>query len=284
MRFLTWNIQWGRGADGCVDLSRTIDVLHSVNDLDAFCLQELAQNITGLPGGDCGDQVAELAAAFPGWSVFFAPGLDVPAPHGGRSCFGNLIMTRRPVGQVLRHVLPMPADASVPGLRRSCIELVVEGADGAVRLLTTHLEYYSVRQRDAQIEALRAIQLEAVEQSQVPVCLKKDGNPVFMPRPRPVSAVLCGDLNCEPESDSYRLLARSADEPSASWHDAWRLAHPQREHAPTVGLHGAEWPDRAYCCDYFWVAGMSPERVLDVWVIPEVDASDHQPVVLDLLV
>lgn len=282
MRFLSWNIQWGRGADGCVDLNRIIAVLRSVPDLDAICLQEVAQNVIGLPGGDCCDQVAVLSAAFPGWAVFFAPGLDVPNPLGGRSRFGNLILTRLPVGLVYKHLLPMPADGSVPGLRRSCIELVLEIEDGGVRLLTTHLEYYSGRQRDAQIQALKAIQTEAVEQSREPVCRKKDGNPVFAPRARPVASVLCGDLNCEPGSGSYLGLSQPAEDEQASWHDAWRIANPQCDHAATVGLHGAEWPDRPYCCDYFWISGMPKERVRAVSVISETDASDHQPLVLEL--
>ena len=38
-----------------------------------------------------------------------------------------------------------------------------------------------------------------------------------------------------------------------AWRDAWQLLHPGRPHPPSVGLHGAEWPDRAYCCDFFFV-------------------------------
>ena len=130
MRILTWNIQWGRGADGRVSLDRSIDVLRQAGELDLICLQEVASNVPGMPGGDCGDQPAELAEAFPGWSVTYAPGVDVPDGAGGRATFGNLLLSRLPVGQVCRHMLPMPGDASVPGMRRSCVEAVIESAKG----------------------------------------------------------------------------------------------------------------------------------------------------------
>ncbi len=282
MRFLSWNIQWGRGADGRIDLARTIEVLKNMPDLDAICLQEVAQNVAGLPGGDCGDQVAELSAAFPDWAVFFAPGLDVPDGRGGRAAFGNLLMTRLPVGQVCRHILPMPADATVPGMRRSCIEVVIDGPV-AMRLMTTHLEYYSARQRTAQIQAIQAIHAEAVEQSLTAACTKKDGSPMFAPRARPAAAVLCGDLNFEPDSDSYRSMTSQGGLPEYTWRDAWIETYPKQPHPPTVGLHDAGWPGRQYCCDYFWLAALPVGCVSDLRVMSEADASDHQPIVLDLV-
>ncbi|HQV09649.1 MAG TPA: endonuclease, partial [Thauera sp.] len=51
MRLLTWNIQWGRGADGRVDLARTVAAIRAAGDFDVICLQEVACNFPGLAGG-----------------------------------------------------------------------------------------------------------------------------------------------------------------------------------------------------------------------------------------
>ena len=282
MRILSWNIQWGRGANGQIALGRTIEVLRSVNALDAICLQEVACNVRGMPGGDVGDQVDALARAFPGWSVVYAPGVEVPDGLGGRACFGNLLLTRLPLGQVCRHMLPMPGDALVPTMRRSCIEAVVEAPQGALRLMTTHLEYYSAVQRAAQVAALRHLQAEAADFTCGEAKPGKESNPVFAARPRPVDAVLCGDFNFEPASVDYCALAAPADSVGHGWVDAWEARYNEAPHPPTVGLHGAEWPDRPYCCDFFWISETLVDRVGALQVIADTDASDHQPVVLEL--
>lgn len=281
MKVLSWNIQWGRGADGRVDLARTVAAVRAVGSVDVICLQEVASNFPGLPGGVCEDGLAQLGAAFPGYEAVFGAGLDVPDGSGGRARFGNLILSRLAVGQVFRHLLPAPADATVPSMQRVCVEAVVTAAFGPLRIMTTHLEYYSQRQRRAQVEALRALQCEAAGQAVAPAA-GKESNPAFAAWPRPGTAVLCGDFNCEPDSDEHRRMQVALDGGLPSWQDAWRALHPDRRHAPSVGLHGAEWPDRAYCCDFFFVSTDLVPRLRTLRVVADTPASDHQPVVLEL--
>ena len=64
IRLLSWNIQWGRGADGRVDLERTRDTIRAAGPLDVICLQEVASNFPGLAGGAREDEPAFFAAAF----------------------------------------------------------------------------------------------------------------------------------------------------------------------------------------------------------------------------
>ena len=282
MRILSWNIQWGRGADGRVALERTIEVIRQAGPPELICLQEVGCNLIGMPGGDCADQPAALAAAFPGWTPIYAPAVDVPDGRGGRALFGNLVLSRLPVGAVCRHVLPMPVDASVPGMRRGCIEVVIDCGRRPIRVLTTHLEYYSAVQRAAQVAALRALQQEAAGTNGARRTRRRDANPVFAPRPRPVEAVLCGDFNFEPGSPGYRALSAPLSPAQASWQDAWTTLHGATPHAPTVGVHKAEWPDRPYCCDYFWLSGALVGRAHALQVLADTDASDHQPLLLTL--
>ena len=281
MRVLTWNIQWGRGADGRVDLARSVAAIRAAGDFDLVCLQEVACNFPGLAGGAREDEPAHFAAAFPGFEAVFGAGMDVPDGGGRRARFGNLLLSRLPVGQVFRHLLPAPADADFPSMQRVCVEAVVSTARGPLRVMTTHLEYYSARQRRAQVEALRALQAEAAAQAAAPA-RGKEANPAFAARPRPASAIVCGDFNCEPGSPEHARMQAPIGAGVPAWCDAWQLLRPGTPHAPTVGLHGAEWPDRAYCCDFFFVTADLAPRVLDLQVLADTAASDHQPVVLAL--
>src|SRR4030095_3959675 len=97
MQLITWNIQWGRGADGVVDPARIVRLCRELGDADVLCFQEVARNFPGLAGSGGRDSVAALAAALPGWTAVEGLGVDVLATGGGRRQFGQLLFTRRPV-------------------------------------------------------------------------------------------------------------------------------------------------------------------------------------------
>ncbi|MBN3771929.1 endonuclease/exonuclease/phosphatase family protein, partial [Burkholderia sp. Se-20378] len=101
MRLIDWNIQWGRDADGVVDLSRTVAAIHELGDFDVLCLQEVTRGFSALPGRPGADQFAELAALLPGYTIVEAIGADLPPIETGapRRQFGNAIATRLPVGR-----------------------------------------------------------------------------------------------------------------------------------------------------------------------------------------
>lgn len=284
MRLITWNIQWGRGCDGRVDLDRIARVLRETADADLLCLQEVAINFPGLAGSRGEDQVALLSAAFPGYSAHFGVGSDLPDGRGGRSRFGNLILTRLPALQVWRHLLPWPADPAAPSMQRVCVEVVVQAPRGPLRILTTHLEYYSAAQRAQQVAALRALHESACGHARRPRPDKEGGasDPTFAVLPRPASALLCGDFNYPPDAPEHAHLLAPLADGTPAWRDAWQIAHPGVAHAHTVGLHGADWPDHPFCCDYICVTEDLCERVGALRVNEQTDASDHQPVMLEL--
>jgi endonuclease/exonuclease/phosphatase family metal-dependent hydrolase len=73
------------------------------------------------------------------------------------------------------------------------------------------------------------------------------------------------------------------DAATAAYCDAWEVAHPGRRHAPTVGLHDKEqWPGAPFTFDFVCVSADIAPRVRDVRVDAETDASDHQPMLLEL--
>lgn len=281
MKLLTWNIQWGRGIDGRVDLARTAAVARE-SDADILCLQEVAVNHPGLPGGAPMDQVAWLQGLFLGYESAYAIGSDLPDGQGGRRQFGNLILSRLPILQVFRHQLPWPADPAVPSMPRAALEAVIAAPDfpgGALRVLTTHLEYYSALQRRAQLAALRDICDAGWHQANQPRPATET-DPPFAVLPRGEGCVLCGDFNTPTDSPECAVLGREGTAPALQ--DTWPRVHGAEPPAPTFGVHDQRFLASPACYDSFYVSANIADRVGDVRVDGLSVASDHQPVLLTL--
>jgi endonuclease/exonuclease/phosphatase family metal-dependent hydrolase len=208
-------------------------------------------------------------------------GAPVPPSDGARSQFGNMILTRLPVLQAFRHLLPWPAELAVPSMQRVAVEAVLQAPWGPLRVITTHLEYYSARQRAAQVERLRDIHAEAAAHARDVDHSRKEGGP-FQNAARPAAAVLTADFNFRPDDPLYaRLQARYADG-TPRFVDAWQIRFPGRPHSPTIGVFDREqWPE-PFTCDFIFVTEDLADRVGEVRVNTDTDASDHQPVLLTL--
>lgn len=277
--FISWNIQSGRGVDGVYNLRRIARVLHDMGDAEVICLQEVARCAPDINDGI--DQVAALTELLTDYQAFFGPAITRPCAKGGpRQAFGNLVLTRLPVLQAFYHPLPQPADLTVKNMPRQASEIVLQTPQGPLRVINTHLEYYSSLQREAQIERLRTLYSEASANQPLPSAA--DGQGIFAALPRPVSALLCGDFNVVALSDSHRrIIAPFAEAPALR--DAWSLLHPDQPHAPTCGVFDhAQWPDGAHCRDFFFISDDLALRLRDIQVNLDTDASDHQPLRLVL--
>ena len=281
MKLISWNVQWCRGCDGRVDPARIAMVAREMADFDVLCLQEVARNYPDLAGSSGENQYEALAGLFPGYTVVKGVATDVPAPRGDRREFGNAIITRLPVLQVFRRLLPWPADTSVPSMQRSAVEAVLESRYGPLRVTTTHLEYYSAKQRAAQVEALRGLQIEAAGHAAAAAPVKESGP--FRTAPRPASGILTADFNFPPDDALHARLQSPLAPGVPAYRDAWRLRHPGKAHAPTIGVHDKlQWPGPPFACDFIFVTEDLAHRVEDVLVNGATDASDHQPVLLEL--
>ena len=281
MIVITWNIQWGRGVDGRVDLARIVDIARRWAPFDVLCLQEIADNYPGLDGLPAGvDQFAELARLLPQYHAVEGVAVERWTPKVGRQRFGNMIFSRLAPVEVKRHALPQPPDAEHHSMQRMALEAVLDAPGGPLRIMTTHLEYYAARQRAAHIEALRRIQEEAAAHP-FPGPKGKEGNP-FEPRPRGPRAVLTGDFNCDAADPMIaRLQQPLAGAPR--WVDAWTVAHPGEPHAKTVGLYDhAQWQHQSNSFDFCFVSEDLAPRVRRLEVDLQTQASDHQPVLLEL--
>jgi endonuclease/exonuclease/phosphatase family metal-dependent hydrolase len=282
MKLITWNVQWCRGCDGAVDPARIVGTAREMADFDVLCLQEVARNFPGLAGSSGEDQFEALARLLPGYTVVKGVATDVRAADGGRREFGNALVTRLPVLQVFRHLLPWPADPAAPGMQRAAVEAVLGLPSGPLRVTTTHLEYYSARQREAQVERLRELQAEAAGRAVAPRRAGNDGGP-FAAVPRPASGILTADFNFRPDDPLHARMQAPPGAGAPAYRDAWRLRRPGAPQPPTLGVHDKEqWPGPAFACDFVFVTEDIAGRVEDVAVNGATDASDHQPVLLVL--
>ena len=277
----TWNIQCAKGVDGKVDPARIASILKSRGDPDVACVQEVARFMPEMDGGAGADQVSLLAALFPGYEAIFGPALDhIGDGAGGRRQFGNLILSRLPVVQAFRHLLPLPPEAGVKRMQRQATEAVVETETGPLRIVTTHLEFHSETQRRAQAAALWLLHAETADNADRPSAAS-DGP--YAALPRPASCVVCGDFNLVPDDPVYDMLTAPPANGGPALADAWRSFHGGRVHDPTCGIFDRDqWPQGPHCRDYFLVTPDVAARIDGVDVDMQTDASDHQPLWLTL--
>jgi endonuclease/exonuclease/phosphatase family metal-dependent hydrolase len=279
MKLVTWNTQWCCGNDGIVSPQRIVDGARALADFDVLCLQEIAVNYPRLRGNAGHDQPALIARLLPGFQVFFAPAVD-EWEGGERRRFGNLIATRLPVALVREHLLPYPADANVRSMPRVCVAVtVVDPVIGAMRVMTTHLEYYSKKQRMAQARALRDLHAEYCAHARALPKPSRDGSP-FQSKVHTENAVLCGDFNFEPHEPEYGVLAQPAG--ADSLHDSWRLLDAGAPHPPTFRLFDRTYGPDPVACDFVWVSEGLKDRVRSLSIDGVTQVSDHQPVAVEI--
>lgn len=276
MRLLTWNVQWCRGVDRRVDPERIAAEIARY-DPDVACLQEVAGCFPEHTGQPADDQPQRLLQLLPAYRGFFAAAVDMPGPEGRRSRFGNLILSRLPLGRAMHHSLPWPSAPDSPSMPRAVAEAVVSTPLGELRILTTHLEYYLGEHRSAQVERLRALHGEACAPR------KPIEEPGSYRRPgRPRSAIVCGDFNLPPHDPLRKRMQAPFEQGEPRFVDAWEHLNPGRPHPPTFRLHERKEGVAPYYCDYVFVTDDLAPRLRSIEVDGANQASDHQPVIATL--
>lgn len=272
MRITTWNVQWCRGLDGIVDPARVAAELQRMGQPDVACLQEIAAHYPELAGSGGEDQADELQRALPQWQPAVGWAVDVPGIGRERKRFGNMILSRRPVGRIRRHALPWPASPEAPTMPRIAVEALVTAPFGPVHIVSTHLEYYSARHRAAQIARLAELHAEWGAERKAHA-----GEGPFRCEPVPASIILCGDFNLPPDDALHRRIL------DIGFVDAWQALHPGRPHPPTFRVHERDEGESPYCCDYVFVTPDLAPRLASISIDGGNRTSDHQPVTVELI-
>tara|TARA_B100000579_G_C22728754_1_gene803094 strand:+ start:131 stop:982 length:852 start_codon:yes stop_codon:yes gene_type:complete len=277
---VSWNIQYGKGFDGRIDLVRIAETINKDGLPDVLCLQEISRNYPSIDEG--ADQVKKLESLFPDYESYFGAAHDRLGVKGKtRKQFGNLVLTRIQPVQVLHHLLPSPADTKSSSMSRQITELFIPANTTNLRLMTTHLEFFSKIQQLAQIQRIREIHEEASCQFYKPGIDKP--NTPFELISRPENTIICGDFNFIPDSTSYKKMTASFYDKNINLVDAWKVHQRLSSHPPTCGIFDfKQWKNGPHCRDYFFMTQSLAQKINNISVNTESDASDHQPIRLML--
>ena len=285
MNIVTYNIQFGRGKDGRIDLER---IAAEVEGADLIAMQEVDRlwSRSGMT-----DQVAELVRLLPGYHWRYGPGIDLDVNEdpgdlqARRRQFGNLLLSRAPIVSSRNHLLPKIGFADQLSLQRSALEGVIACPSGPVRFNSVHLAHVSSLER--QHQAARLMDIHAGAANEGGAWSGGTDRPDWLddgpPPPMPSEAVLMGDFNMEPATPEYEIIAGPATHkygPAArlgGFADAWIAAG----NDPTGGLTKlAETGDRRI--DFVFVTTSLAERIGETRVDDLAQGSDHQPLWVEI--
>jgi endonuclease/exonuclease/phosphatase family metal-dependent hydrolase len=282
MLFASYNIQYGTGKDGRVDLARIAD---AVKEADVIALQEVERHWPRT--GDV-DQVAALAAALPGRYWVYGPGLDMHADGGApgsrRRQFGNMLLSRTPIVSSRHHLLPKFGATKQYCLQRSAIEGVIETPGfGPIRVYSLHLSHLGDGDRAAQVEKLLAIHRDAPSEGGA-WCGHREGTDWTLGQPEPpmpAAAVFMGDFNLAADSPLYERLAGPMSNEygrmtaRSGLVDAWVAAGNAEDSGTTADSHAGR---RFARIDYCFASAALASRVRKAWIDGKAVGSDHQPI------
>jgi endonuclease/exonuclease/phosphatase family metal-dependent hydrolase len=162
--------------------------------------------------------------------------------------------------------------------RMVTVVTVIDPALGPLRLMTTHLEYYSASQRLAQARALHALHDEACAMAASPPKACDDGS-AFQSKVHTPHAILCGDFNATIDDAAVKTLCTPG---AHALRDAWELAHGAAPQAPTFRVFDHTYGGEPMACDFVFVSAELAPRVRQFEIDGQTRASDHQPLFVEL--
>ena len=284
MRCVTYNIQYGKGRDNHVDLSRIAD---EINGAELIALQEVERF---WPRSGHVDQVQYFEERFGDYYSVYGAGIDLHIPgskpaNRQRRQFGNLILSRYPLASSRHHLLPKHGSIGPLSLQRSAIEATIIINGLPLRVYSIHLTHLCAATRLPQVERILEIHRQAVHEGHA-----VSGNLAGMDWESGVSdqsvaehAILFGDFNFQPDSQEYLKIVGPLSDYGGhvtgpcGFVDAWRHCGHDKFQGPTSDLNGD--PVRL---DYAFVSSAIRHRVTACRVDERATGSDHLPVWVDI--
>lgn len=301
MKLVTYNIQYGVGADGVFDLARIAD---TVREADIIGLQEVE---SGWERSGNRDLPVEIAQLFSEWYIAWGPVVDIvkmvdgqPAgPRAPRRQQGNMILSRFPILAVRNHLLPKLGARDVLDFQRGAVEALIVSPLGNLRVYSAFLCHLSEQQRVLQVRRLKDIVGHAdAEGPPLSGSHFRDASWSLEPSPHYQGSrpVLMGDFNFAPNGVAYNELVGELSEKYGRFRrregyvDCWEVARKR------VGLDGAgaepdgatrysSYPPQAgkgRRIDFIFADHSFADRVVDARVLPFAAGSDHAPLFVEL--
>lgn len=231
VRILCYNIHYGQGNDGKYDVARLAKVIQRTKP-DLVALQEVDVGVKRSGRVHEAQRLAELT----GMAVRFGP-----TQHYEGGLFGNAVLTRLPILDVM--IQPLPYTESTPErvtYPRGAIVVTVRGpGDKPLKFISTHFQHNVPADRVAEA---KAINKHFTTNNQIPT-------------------ILAGDMNAKPDSEPIQILLKQ-----------WTNAIDEKA-SPT-----APSSKPRSRIDYIFYRSESQFEMIESKVIEEPMASDHLPV------
>ncbi|QDT44460.1 hypothetical protein Pan241w_45690 [Gimesia alba] len=231
LRILCYNIHYGQGTDGKYDVARLAKVIERTKP-DLVALQEVDVGVKRSGRVHEAQRLSELT----GMEVRFGP-----TQHYEGGLFGNAVLTRLPILDVM--IQPLPYTESTPKLvtyPRGAIVVTVRGpGNKPLRFISTHFQHNLPEDRVAEAKAIN--KHFAVD----------DGIPT----------ILAGDMNAKPDAEPITILLKQ-------WTNA--IDDNATPTAPSTKPRSR--------IDYIFYRPATRFEMLESKVIAEPLASDHRPV------
>ncbi|MHC0053595.1 endonuclease/exonuclease/phosphatase family protein [Actibacterium sp. D379-3] len=281
MKCVSYNIQYGLGADGRYDLAR---IAGEIAQADIIALQEVDRfwQRSGMV-----DSPAELARHLPQHHWVYGANLDMDASFAQdgrivqrRKQFGTMILSRWPILSSRNFPLPKWGDRRHHSIQQGLLEAVVDTPLGALRIYSVHLSHLCPATRLPQVAAIRDILARAPAEGgawcgghPTPAAGWTEEDEPPMPR----DFILMGDMNFDPSSKEYEALV-GAVAPGfgrltnrAGLIDAWVAAGHDE-------AGGATHPGASSRIDHCFVSADLAGQVTGAWIDDTAVGSDHWPV------
>ena len=279
MKVVSYNIQYGRGLDGVIDLVRTCGALRGA---DIICLQEVDQ---GWKRSDEKDQDVEIAGLMPSYYYVYGSSFDVDASnraaHGAvinrRRRHGNMILSRWPILSSRSIDLPKHHYADKFNMQMTCVEAVIDTGTIVTRVYSYHAGYLDAVERLAQVADFAGIFARSpMEQGAWSGKADIDGDDWSNQRKTPQmprSAIVCGDFNAAPGTGEYGLLLEST-----GLTDCWALADSANQQSTTLRKATSEDIQVEGKIDHILITPDLCGRLERVAIDDDADGSDHKPI------
>lgn len=231
IRVLCYNIHYGQGTDGKYDVARLAKVIQQTKP-DLVALQEVDVGVKRSDRVHEAQRLSELT----GLEVRFGP-----TQHYEGGLFGNAVLTRLPILDVM--IQPLPYTESTPKLvtyPRGAIVVTVKGpGDIPLRFISTHFQHNVHEDRVAEAKAINRY-----------FTTKSD-----------IPTILAGDMNARPDEEPIQILLKQ-------WTNA--IDKDATPTAPSTKPRSR--------IDYVFYRPATKFEVIETKVIAEPLASDHRPV------
>lgn len=285
MHLVSYNIQYGTGKDGRVDINR---IVGEIADADIIAMQEVDRywSRSGMT-----DQVAEFTSRLPDHHWVYGPGVDLNASTrddagrlvNRRRQFGNLLLSRSPILASKNHLLPKMNLHTQLSIQRTILDGVIACPGGNVRVASVHLAHAAVPERLAQVNRIRQLQADAgrdggVLSSRHANWPEGDQSPAW-----PRQSILLGDFNMSPDEAAYAAMVGPEDPKygriteMGGYLDAWISAGGGEDAGHTK--FEATGNRRI---DFAFVSPDLAGRLRKIQVDADAQGSDHQPLWLEI--